>query len=143
MLLLPFTSSFLCSPVQMPRKKLLSFFPEHTQSDLHLHHVTEAAFVKITGDVDIAKSSGPLDVPIFIYLSEALDIIDQSCLHFEIPFFFFSCISYLNTLLDIFFRPQRPFFFSLPETEILPPLPLPLNTGDFWSSIFVLLLYRH
>ena len=86
MLLLPFTSSFLCSPVQMPRKKLLSFFSEHTQSDFH--HVTKAAFVKITGDVDIAKSRGPLDVLIFLYLSEALDILDQSCLHFEIPFFF-------------------------------------------------------
>ena len=66
MRLLPFTSSFLCSPAQTPRKKLCSFFPEHRQSDFHLHHVTEAAFVKITGDVDIAKSSGPLDVLIFI-----------------------------------------------------------------------------
>lgn len=66
MRLLPLTSSFLCSPEQTPRKKLCSFFPERTQSDFHLHHVPEAAFVKITGDVDTAKSSGPLDVLIFI-----------------------------------------------------------------------------
>ena len=112
MLLLPFTSSFLCSPVQMPRKKLLSFFPEHTQSDLHLHHVTEAAFVKITGDVDIAKSSGPLDVPIFLYLSEALDIIDQSCLHFEIPFFFFFLYILSKHSLGYFLSTSKAILFQ-------------------------------
>lgn len=88
LLLLPLITHF-SAPLYKHPKETPHFSLEPTQSDFHTHHTTKAALVKITEDVEIAKSSGQFYILIFLTLSEALEVIDQSHFLFE-TFFFFS-----------------------------------------------------
>lgn len=138
LLLIPLTSPFLCFPVQMPRNSSRSLWNPHSQTFIFITP-PKLLLSKITDDGDIAKSSGPFYVLFLLNLSGALDRIDQSCLHSEVLFLIiFHLTSSMYTLSEVFLLPQRLLLFSLPGTEIPPPLSPPLNTGDFEMQYFYL-----